>query len=74
MKIKAGEFKAKCLKLMDEVNKYHKEIIITKFGKPVAKLVPADGSARKSLFGYLRDSAVITGDIVKPVGDKWDAD
>ena len=74
MKIKAGEFKAKCLKLMDEVNKYHKEIIITKFGKPVAKLVPANENARKSLFGYLQDSAVITGDIVKPIAEKWNAD
>ncbi len=39
-KIPAGEFKAKCLKLMDEVQQTGQEVIITKRGKPVARLVP----------------------------------
>ena len=38
--IKASEFKAKCLQLMDKVNQSGQEIIITKNGKPVSKLVP----------------------------------
>ena len=41
VKIPAGEFKAKCLKLMDEVQQLHHAIVITKYGKPVAMLVPA---------------------------------
>ena len=41
--IGAGEFKAKCLKLLDEVERQRKQIVITKRGKPVAKLVPIDG-------------------------------
>ena len=40
--IPAGEFKAKCLKLMDEVNETGMPIIITKRGRPVSRLVPAD--------------------------------
>lgn len=40
MIISAAEFKAKCLSLMDHVNEFHEEVIITKHGKPVAKLVP----------------------------------
>ena len=40
--IAAGEFKAKCLKLMDEVQATGQEIIITKHGKPVAKLAPLE--------------------------------
>ena len=40
--IAAGEFKAKCLQLMDEVQEEGIELVITKRGKPVAKLVPAD--------------------------------
>ena len=40
MNISAGEFKAKCLKLMEKVRQNHEEIIITKFGKPMCKLVP----------------------------------
>ena len=39
MKIAAGQFKAKCLKLMDNVYKNNEEVIITKYGKPIAKLV-----------------------------------
>jgi prevent-host-death family protein len=74
MKIAAGQFKAKCLKLMDDVQKYHKEIIITKYGKPVAKLTPVEEEAPEPLFGFLKDSVVITGDIVKPTGEKWNAD
>ena len=74
MKVKAGDFKAKCLKLMDDVRKYHIEIIITKYGRPVAKLVPVDEEPEKALFGYLGDSVTITGDIVKSTGEKWNAD
>jgi prevent-host-death family protein len=40
MQIPAGEFKAKCLKLMDQVARSGVPIVITKHGKPVAKLVP----------------------------------
>lgn len=39
--ISAGEFKAKCLKLMDEVNDTGEQIVITKHGRPVSRLVPA---------------------------------
>ena len=39
--ISAGEFKAKCLKLMDEVNETGEQIVITKHGRPVSRLVPA---------------------------------
>ena len=74
MKIAAGQFKAKCLKLMDDVQKYQEEIVITKFGKPVAKLTPVENKVSKSLFGFLKGYAVITGDIVKPIGEKWNVD
>lgn len=74
MNIPAGEFKAHCLKLMDEVQQSHEEIVITKFGKPVAKLVPVDGEEKKPLFGFLKNSVVIKGDLVEPTGEKWRAD
>ena len=74
MKISAGQFKAKCLKLMDDVQKNHKEIIITKYGKPVAKLTPVEEEVPKPLFGFLKGSVIVTGDIVKPTGEKWNAD
>ena len=73
MNMPAGVFKAKCLKLMDEVQKYHKEIVITKFGKPVAKLVPADETKPKSPFGFLKGSVIIKGDIIAPIRERWEA-
>ncbi len=75
MVIKAGDFKAKCLKLMDHVKEFHEEIIITKRGKPVAKLIPVeDNEKRKTTFGFLKDSVKINEDIIVPIHDvEWDA-
>lgn len=74
MKIAAGQFKAQCLKLMDEVQKRRHTIVITKRGKPVAKLVPADAESPAGLFGHLKGRAQIVGDIVAPTGIAWDAE
>jgi len=74
MNMPAGVFKAKCLKLMDEVQKYHREIVITKFGKPIVKLVPFDEKKPKSPFGFLKGTAIIKGDIIGPTGVKWEAE
>ena len=71
--VPAGRFKAQCLKLMDEVRDHHREIVITKRGKPVAKLVPYEEKP-KDIFGYAKGSVVIHGDIVGPTGEVWDAD
>ena len=73
MNMPAGVFKAKCLRLMDDVQKYHKEITITKFGKPVAKLVPVEEKKPKSVFGYMKGTLKIRGDIMS-TGEKWFAD
>jgi prevent-host-death family protein len=66
-------FKAKCLRLLDEVQQTGKEIVITKRGKPVARVVPAGDELPKS-FGRLRGSGVILGDIISPIGEVWDAE
>ena len=72
MKIAVSEFKAKCLKLIDQLSQTRDPIILTKRGKPVAKLVPADSEASDSaLFGYMAGSATISGDIVSPVEQSW---
>lgn len=74
MQISAGEFKAKCLKLMDEVNERHEEVIITKFGKPVAKLVPVRADFPRSAFGYLKGTVISQKDLIAPTGESWEAD
>jgi len=76
MQIQAGEFKAKCLKLMDTVQQYGEEIVITKHGKPIAKLVPIVEPKKKSEsgFGCMKGTGMVVGDIVGPTGEKWEAD
>ena len=61
--ISAAEFKAKCLKLMDNVQEDRAEVVITKHGKPVAKLVPV-AAPQARVFGRMRGSVKITGDIL----------
>jgi prevent-host-death family protein len=71
--IAAGEFKAKCLHLLDEVQQSRKEIVITKRGRAVARLVPVDEKV-PSVFGRMKGSGIILGDIISPIDEKWEAD
>ena len=71
--MKASEFKAKCLKLMDEVAESGEEIIITKNGKPVAR-VALYRERTRSLFGIDKTRIQILGDIVAPMPAEWFAD
>ena len=68
--IKASEFKAKCLKLMDEVAESGEEIVITKNGRPVSRLLPYRQKPH-SPFGRDRDIIQIVGDIVGPMPAEW---
>ena len=70
--IKASEFKAKCLKLMDEVADNGNEIVITKNGRPVSRLVPYREKP-KSLFGIDKGRIKILGDIIEPLDVEWEA-
>ena len=72
-KIAAGEFKAKCLHLLDEVQQTRQEIIVTKRGKPVARLVPVDAEP-PTIFGRMKGSGKILGDIVGSTGEEWFAE
>jgi prevent-host-death family protein len=74
MQMAAGQFKAQCLQLMDQVQQTHEEIVITKHGRPVAKLVPVEAAAERSLLGYLQGSVQVVGDIVSPLDESWEAD
>ena len=71
--IKASEFKAKCLQLMDEVNESGEIITITKHGKPVAELAPPPGR-RRSILGLHQGRGRIVGDIDGPTGEVWEAE
>jgi prevent-host-death family protein len=71
--IGAGEFKTHCLKLIDRVNQTKQPIIITKHGKPMAKLTPVEDETY-SLFGCLNNTVEIKGDLVEGVGEAWEVD
>ena len=71
--IKASEFKAKCLQLMDEVAASGEEIIITKRGRPVSRLAPYQ-ERPKSLFGVDKGRIEILGDIIAPQDEEWEAE
>lgn len=61
----AGAFKTHCLSVMDEVAAKRKVVVITKHGKPVAKLVPVD-TEEDDIFGFMKGKGRICGDIVAP--------
>lgn len=70
--IPAGEFKAHCLQLLDEVAASHAPLTITKRGRPVAQLVPVP--AERPLFGALQGSVLAQQDLIAPVSEAWEAD
>ena len=83
--IQASEFKAKCLELMDEVAESGEEIVITKQGRPVSRLVPYQEKREKAqevkktkkpktLFGINKGEIKIHGDIVSPMPAEWFTD
>ena len=70
--IQAGKFKAQCLALLDKVAQTHEPMVITKHGKPVARLLPY--SKEKEGFGTpLKGLATFVGDIISPVDTEWEA-
>jgi prevent-host-death family protein len=71
-KMKAGKFKAECLKVMEKVRKTRRKIIITKRGAPIAKLVPIEEKEELS-FGKLKGTVHFKGDIIEPIDEEWDA-
>jgi prevent-host-death family protein len=65
-RIPAGVFKAQCLAIMDRVLHSGEPVVITKHGKPVVKLVPAEKQV-DDIFDYMAGKAKVVGDIVGPV-------
>lgn len=66
--IPAGEFKARCLALLDEVAESGEELVVTKRGRAVAKLVPIEKRPP------LRGSILWQGDLIGPIDQEWEAD
>ena len=72
--ISISEFKATCLKVIDQVKKTEFRIVVTKRGKPYALVTkPPVPSKKESWLGKFKDDIEIVGDIIEPVGvQDWD--
>ena len=71
--MRAGEFKTKCLSVMENVRRTRRSVVITKRDIPIAELVPLSGK-RRSLFGCMKDSVKFMGNMTASTGERWDAD
>ncbi len=70
--IAISEFKAKCLAILDEVEKTRRAVRVTRRGKPLAEVFPPSPVPRKDLFGFMKGEVQILGDIVSPASDPED--
>lgn len=70
-----GEFKTHCYQIFDQAQKDGNPVIITRKGKPIAKILPLDSEIEKDecFFDSLKDSVAIKGDIVSSIDVKWNA-
>lgn len=70
--VKASEFKAKCLRLMDDVAADGETIVVTKNGTPIVRISPVRDKPR-TLYGVMKDTFVHIGDVETPLDVEWDA-
>ena len=64
-KMAAGSFKTNCLAIMDEVQSTRETVVITKHGKPVAKLVPVTAET-DDIYNFLAGKGAVAGEVVSP--------
>jgi prevent-host-death family protein len=71
-KMPAGSFKTNCLAVMVQVQSKHETVVITKHGKPVAKLVPVN-TETDEIYNFLEGKGTVVGDVVSPAisGEEW---
>lgn len=75
LEVSASDLKNSWHEFLERVSQARQEIVVTRYGRPVARLSPyeepGDGGG---IFGCLADSVTVHSDIIAPVGDAWDAD
>ncbi len=74
--IPAGQFKAQCLGIMEHIQETQQPIVVTKRGVPMVTIIPYKNQVMPthSIFGALKGTISIQGDIVAPIDEHWDAD
>ncbi len=71
--VSTSELKAHCSKIVKAVARKRAGVVITRHGRPVARLVPLEAEEPTSLFGFAKGGIVIHGDIVEPLDVVWEA-
>jgi prevent-host-death family protein len=71
--VTTSELKARCSEIIGRVERMRTPVILTKRGRPVARIVPMEDGERADLFGFAKGSISILGDIVEPVDVSWEA-
>lgn len=73
--VSSSEMKKSWHRYLDRVDQTNEEIVITRYGRPVARLVPFHGEGGEGgIFGCLAGTVTIHGDIIAPTGEAWEAD
>lgn len=77
--VPASEVKNAWHEYLDRVSRGRQEVVVTRYGKPVAKLVPIDAeegeaAAPASIVGWMRGTVTFAGDVVSPIDERWDAE
>jgi len=71
--VTTSEFKARCSEIISRVERMKTPVILTKRGRPVARIVPMENEECTDLFGFAKGSISILSDIVEPIQVSWEA-
>ena len=75
IEVSASDLKNAWHDYLDQVDQGHQEVVVTRYGRPVARLIPYEApGAGGRIFGRLAGSVTVHGDIVAPLGESWEAD
>ena len=73
-RVSTSKFKAHCARVIERVSNGEGPIVITRHGRPLARLVAVEVAEPGSLFGFAKGAVTVHGDIVGPLDEAWEAD
>ena len=76
LEVSASDLKSSWHEFLERVSQARQEVVVTRYGRPIARLSPYDGpeDAGGGIFGSLAGSVTVHGDITAPMGEVWNAD
>lgn len=75
LEVSASDLKNSWHEFLERVSQARQEVVVTRYGHPIAKLSPYEGPGDGGgIFGSLAGSVTVHGDLTAPVGEAWDAD